>query len=178
MFYKLFQLTENTYVAYTGVVLTPESNQFLLNKFKGLIPDGWKTYAHHMTINMKSAVEGPAINLIGLKATLKVIAYSKNEKTLAVEVKTDVPSNNKIKHITIATSPEGKPGDSNDLTDWIRIPEFTLHGTVEEVEGIGEPPKSKVFVPPTPPSPDTPEEFIKFLKHKPLNIIPIKEDYD
>ena len=174
MFYKMFSLIENSYVAYTAVVLEPESSQFLLDKFRDLVPEGWKKYAHHMTINMKTINDGPANGLLGYKTTLKVVSYAKNDKVLAVEVQTDVPSENKIKHVTIATSPTGKPGESNDLTDWIRLQEvIILHGTVEEVQGVGEAPKPKLLAPPTPPSPDTPEEFIKFLKAKPLNIIKI-----
>ena len=171
MFYKLFNITENTYISYTGVVLTPESHRLLLSKFEGIIPEDWKKYAHHMTINMSDASEGPAKNLIGEKAILKVIAYAMDEKALAVEIRTDIPSHNRVKHVTVATSPIGKPGDSNDLLNWKRIPEFSIEGIIQEVEAIGEAPKPKLIAPPTPPSPDTPEEFVKFLKHKPINVI-------
>ena len=170
----MFSLIENSYVAYTAIVLDPESSQILLDKFRDLIPEGWKKYAHHMTINMKTASDGPANGLLGFKPTMKVVGYAKNDRVLAAEVQTDIPSENRMKHITIATAPEAKPGESNDLTDWIRLQEvIILHGTVEEVQGVGEAPKPKLLAPPTPPSPDTPEEFIKFLKAKPLNIIKI-----
>ena len=73
MFYKMFSLIENSYVAYTAIVLDPESSQILLDKFRDLIPEGWKKYAHHMTINMKTASDGPANGLLGFKPTMKVV---------------------------------------------------------------------------------------------------------
>lgn len=173
MFYKLFNITENKYISYTAVVLTRESSDLLIKKFSNITPENWTIHAHHMTINMKEASEGPAAHFVGEKVQLNVISYAINDKALAVGVETNVPSNNKIKHVTIATSPIGKPGDSNDLTEWKPLPQFSIEGIVEEVESEGEAPKPKVFVPPTPPSPDTPEEFIKFLKHKPINVIRI-----
>ncbi|MFN9902333.1 MAG: hypothetical protein ACK55Z_26845, partial [bacterium] len=37
-------------ISYSAVVLDHDSSELLLDKFRGEIPDGWKKYAHHMTI--------------------------------------------------------------------------------------------------------------------------------
>ena len=172
MFYQLFKILETQkYISYTAIILLPEARILLLKKLNEIIPVPWEIHCDHMTINMGEASEGPAVEFLGKKVSLKAVAYAISEKALAVEVETEVPSKNKIKHITIATSATGRPGDSNDLTNWKHIPEFFLYGTVEEVEIEGEAPKPKVFVPPTPPSPDSPEDFVKFLKNKPLKVI-------
>ena len=98
-------------ISYSAVVLDHESSELLLNKFNGEIPDGWKKYAHHMTIALGKAIEDE--NLLGSSQTLIVTQIGKSDMVIAVRVE-GFPSKNKIPHITLAVNPEGgKPFMSN-----------------------------------------------------------------
>jgi hypothetical protein len=57
---------------------------------------------------------------------------AQDDKNIAIGVKTDIPSRNKIKHITIAVnrSAGGKPALSNILKDWNPIPPIYLSGQI------------------------------------------------
>ncbi len=127
--------------AYTAVVLHPAETQKLLQHFQDLIPDNWQKIAHHMTINLGAACIGPAQHLVGKDVELNVTTVAFDDRVVAcgVEAKTDdgfnVPSNNKVKHITLAVNRAlgGKPVQSNDLTDWMPADPLKLIGRVEEV---------------------------------------------
>tara|TARA_Y100000034_G_scaffold27893_1_gene33515 strand:- start:421 stop:786 length:366 start_codon:yes stop_codon:yes gene_type:complete len=118
---------------YTALVLDDESHEKLLIKVKS--PEGWTTFAHHMTINMGGCDKGPAVGRLDETATLKVVAFAQDERVMAVRVETDIPSKNEIKHITIAVNVEagGKPFHSNKLTNWtdLQLP-FNLTGVIQE----------------------------------------------
>jgi acyl-CoA synthetase (AMP-forming)/AMP-acid ligase II len=165
MFFKLFE-TMNRYVAYTGIVLPPDQQQILLQKFQKIIPQGWKPIAHHMTINLKTADQGPAAALLGKNVTLTVNGYGLSEAALAAAVETEIPSKNAIKHITIATAPDGRASQSNEIEKWIPIHPFTITGRIEEVEEIGEAPQPKVIKPQAEAAPDNPKDFVNYLKRK------------
>lgn len=49
---------------------------------------------------------------------IEIISIGYSDKALAVGVKTVCPSANKIKHITLCTFGNGKPVDSNYITNW------------------------------------------------------------
>ena len=55
-----------------------------------------------------------------------------SEKAVAVQVDTDAPSTNTIKHITLAVdlSNGGKPVDSNYIKEWVSIDPIVLFGNV------------------------------------------------
>ena len=118
---------------YTGVVLDNESRK----KLKGIfpIPLDWCVKAHHMTINMGAAKDGPAADLIGQTVELKVVSVAQDDLVLAVGVECTTPSNNKQKHITLAVNEiiGGKAVMSNNLTEWKNIKPFTLKGQVLEI---------------------------------------------
>ena len=119
---------------YFGVFLDDESRERLLSKFD--IPEGWREYADHMTIvfNNKSEEAEKFAEMcmasLGEPVTLTVTHVGITDKTLAVRV-TGCKSNNKTPHITVSVSPIGKPVDSNNITNWEKIDEFTVSGTVE-----------------------------------------------
>lgn len=118
---------------YTALVLHETDQQLLLEHFRPLIPLEWKHYAHHMTINMGSAENGPAAHLIGQECEVVVRTLGVDEKVIAVGVESDVPSHNAVKHITVAVnvSMGGKPRHSNDLVHWTPLPEaLVLKGKV------------------------------------------------
>jgi len=121
-------------ISYSAVVLDYESSESLLNKFNGEIPDGWKKYAHHMTIALGKAVEDE--NLLGSTQTLIVTQIGKSDMVMAVRVE-GFPSKNKIPHITLAVNPEGgKPFMSNKIEEWKDIEPFEITGEVRNIYNI------------------------------------------
>jgi hypothetical protein len=118
-------------ISYSAVVLDHESSELLLNTFKGEIPDGWKKYAHHMTIALGKAVEDE--NLLGSVQTLIVTQIGKSDMAVAVRVE-GFPSKNKIPHVTLAVNPEGgKPFMSNKIEEWKDIEPFEITGEVRNI---------------------------------------------
>jgi len=123
-------------VSYTAFVL--EDNSKLLE----YVPEGWKTYAHHMTIipppEMKRRLPSRWLDYSGC---LKVVGVAQNEQVVTARVSLgDLPIPMKIKglpHITIATNPEtgGQPVMSNNFMeeDFQPIDVFEVCGQVEEV---------------------------------------------
>ena len=121
-------------ISYSAVVLDHESSELLLNKFNGEIPDGWKKYAHHMTIALGKAIEDE--NLLGSSQTLTVTQIGKSDMVIAVRVE-GFPSKNKIPHVTLAVNPEGgKPFMSNKIEEWKDIEPFEITGEVRNIYNI------------------------------------------
>lgn len=123
-------------MSYTALVLDKESQSKLVAALVTSIPDEWYIIAHHMTCNIGGPDAGPAHQYLGKTCELTVVSAAANSKVFAVGVESEVPSNNKHKHITIAVNVRqgGKPKMSNDLTDWVTLdPPLGLTGTVKEV---------------------------------------------
>lgn len=122
-------------VAYTAVILNETSRQKLLNAFRDKLPAGWNVIAHHMTVNMGSADKGPAHEMLGKEVMLFAETFASDNFVIAVGVKTEVPSINAVKHITLAvnTAAGGKPVMSNKLINWEHVSPIVLKGVVEEV---------------------------------------------
>jgi hypothetical protein len=124
-------LEENYKVSYSAVVLDKQSKDIILKTVS--IPNGWKIFAHHMTISLGNLPE-QFKDLLGKKQKLRVTKLGKSDKAIALGVDSEL-SLNKIPHITVAinTSIGAKPKDSNEITDWEDIEPFELVGHVEEV---------------------------------------------
>jgi len=120
---------------YTAIVLDELSKSTLINKMSNIIPDDWEIVCHHMTINLGRALDGPAIEFLGKAVHLVATKVARDDKVIAVAVESDVPSKNRVKHITVAVNRlgGGKPKDSNLLQDWLPMPPVQLSGTVAEV---------------------------------------------
>jgi hypothetical protein len=107
---------------YYGAFLYPESHYELLNHFRSSIPEDWKTFAHHMTLlfgkNKNPEVEEFIKNNMGKDVILQVGRLGISDDAIAVDIYSDVPSDNKIPHITLAVPPGGKPVNSNKITEW------------------------------------------------------------
>ena len=105
---------------YTAIVLDAKSHAKLAEVMRPHIPDGWDMICHHMTINMGRCEDGPANGKLDDTFTLKAISLAKDDKVIAVGVSTDCPSDNDIKHITVAVNRRGggKPFHSNNLEIW------------------------------------------------------------
>jgi 2'-5' RNA ligase len=125
-------LRENTEkVLYSAVVLDEQSHNLLLNAFKDVIPQDWKTFAHHMTIAFGKGVENPED--LGKKITLKVTELGISEMAIAARVE-GYPSANAIPHITLAINPNGgKPIMSNQIKDWQPIQPKNISGVVTNI---------------------------------------------
>lgn len=124
---------------YTAVVLNEKSQKRLMRTFAPQIPQGWKTYGHHMTVNMGLITKGPleSEDWLGYVAELEVTHVGMSDMAMAVAVQTDIPSVNNVKHVTIAVNTEegGKPKMSNDIQQWEDVvPHIDLYGSVQEVK--------------------------------------------
>lgn len=118
-------------VLFSAVVLDQASKNKLLEFVGNKIPQGWRVYAHHMTINM-----GPLKDKtdVGKNVVITAIGLGLSDKAMAIKVE-GYPSKNAIPHVTVAVNPDGgKPVMSNDITKWQDIKQFNLMGTVTEIK--------------------------------------------
>jgi hypothetical protein len=134
------QLNENkgNGISYSAVVLDDKSHTKLVDVFANSIPDGWKTIAHHMTLNM-GTIDPQFVDDLGKTVKLTVTDFGIDDYVLAVGVKGYSTTNNKP-HVTIAvnTKKGGKPVMSNKLTNWRPIQfGFELDGVVSEIAKSG-----------------------------------------
>jgi len=119
-------------VLYSAVVLDNASKSILLEKIGYKIPQGWKIFAHHMTINMGELKDKTDL---GKEVSIIVNRVGLSDMALAVEV-SGYPSKNTIPHITVAVnqSKNAKPVMSNEITKWNPVKPFRLMGVVTEVK--------------------------------------------
>lgn len=121
-------------VAYTAVVLDEKSHSLLVENLRSSIPQDWKIYAHHMTMNL-GEIKPEFERYLGATVKLKVKSVGIGEKVIAVGVE-GFPTVNKIPHVTIAVDVNngGKPAMSNQISNWQPIQfGFELTGKVTEV---------------------------------------------
>ena len=121
-------------VLYSAVVLDKDSQNKLLNSFK--IPEGWQSYAYHMTIVFGKGLEDKSE--IGKKVELTATELGISDMAMAVKVE-GYPSANEIPHITIAVNVNegGKPYDSNKINNWGKLDlgyTLKLYGKVTEIK--------------------------------------------
>lgn len=130
-------------ILYFAVVLDDESYRRLLKEAEEInLPTDWRPryICHHMTIAFKTQFNNTelinwCVEHVGEDFSLSVLNLGISEKSMAVMVGTEVPSSNKIKHITLAvnTNTGGKPVDSNFITDWEKFKPMTLRGTITAI---------------------------------------------
>ena len=108
---------------YTALKLDELSHNKLKDELASRIPEGWKVFCHHMTINLGDASVGPAADMVGETMNLTATELGMDDKVMAVKVVSSCPSNNSIKHVTVAVNfaGGGKPKDSNDLKNWVPL---------------------------------------------------------
>ena len=118
-------------VLYSAVVLDRASKTFLLDFVDDLIPEDWKVFAHHMTINLGELKDKTDV---GKEVTLTVTDVGMSDMAMAVKV-TGYQTKNEIPHITIAVNPDGgKPAMSNQITNWRPVKKVMLNGVVTEIK--------------------------------------------
>ena len=129
-------------VSYTGVVLKDaisengmvSNSSKLMSVFK--IPEGWTPVANHMTINRGSAKTNYE-DMIGEEVELKITSAGWDNNAIAVKVDTDISTESKFPHITIAVNECASPVMSNEITNWKDIKPITLRGVIKEVKTNG-----------------------------------------
>ena len=122
---------------YSAVVLDEVSRKQLLSFVKDfvLIPSEWKIINHHMTIGFKKPVPDELKDYIGKNIDLRVKEIGVSDDAIAVKVE-GFFTYNEIPHITIAIPKNGKPSNSNLITNWMSIPndrEIIVSGVVAEI---------------------------------------------
>ena len=117
-------------IAYSAIVLDETSREKLLALD---IPDGWKPYAHHMTIRMGSLKEDSQYT-VGETVNLNMTGVGMDEKAMAVKVDGAREDGKSFPHISVAGSPNSKPFNSNQIPqENFEDLSGTLTGTVKEV---------------------------------------------
>ncbi len=118
-------------VLYSCVLLDNQSKSTLLSMVGDKIPEGWKVFAHHMTINMGELKDKAEL---GKEVILTVEELGLSDMAMAVKV-SGYQTKNEIPHITVAVNPEGgKPVMSNQITKWQPIKTFIVKGVVTEIK--------------------------------------------
>jgi len=120
-------------INYSGIILDNKSHNNLVALLHEHFTDveDWIIYAHHMTI-----VLGPLpMKLRGLvgqdfNVTVTDIGHTKDVVAVKVDTHFDMYQ---TPHITIATSPSGKPVMSNTINNWSSITPFNVTGILEEI---------------------------------------------
>ena len=124
-------------VKYTAVVLDNKSRSALLARLGNMIPEGWETIAHHMTMNT-GPIAPEYVKFLGMTIVMEAIEFCMDDKVMAVGVEVDkYLTKNAKPHVTIAVNRAegGKPMMSNQLCEWQKLSEpLILTGKVTEVE--------------------------------------------
>jgi len=116
---------------FSAVILKPKSQKRLIKAFESYAPEGWRYYAHHMTIVFNETLPIPEDLEKNVELTVTHIGFSL--KAIAFKV-SGYPSKNKIPHITLAVARDSKPYLSNMIEDWYSIEPVKVNGVVAETK--------------------------------------------
>lgn len=110
---------------YYGVFLLDSEKKRLKELFWDILSfrylEGWKIYCDHCTILHKTHENQDIRKYLDLicghpiKFYITGVGVSDN----AIAALVDLPSENKVSHVTLAVAPGHKPMESNDIEDWI-----------------------------------------------------------
>ena len=115
-------------ISYSAIVLNIQSR----NKLLPLVPEGWKPYAHHMTIRMGALKEDTQYE-VGQEVTMNMTAIGRDDRVMAVKVDAKREDTKGFPHITVAVNPDGgKPFHSNQIKDFEKF-SGSLSGVVKEI---------------------------------------------
>ena len=111
---------------YWCLTLSEETKNKLLKIAKtfDLIPEGWNIYADHITLIHSSSKNFDSAskllsNFTGHAVKFSILGIGISDGVVAFEV--DTRTENRVPHITIATSPSTKPVASNTIEIWNRL---------------------------------------------------------
>ena len=109
---------------YIGVFLDEETKKQLKTLTKKVLDDNWKLYCHHMTIAFNDG-SNKALSLyniykeyFGTKTEITATHIGVSKDAIAVKVDFKGQTMNKTPHVTLATPIDGKPVNSNYITEW------------------------------------------------------------
>lgn len=122
---------------YFGIFISEDSKKINLTALfenEVEIPEGWKEFNHHMTVAFNNKT--PEVQKLydmykpyfGKTIRLIIDGIGVSDEAIAVRVNFTKPIANKIPHITIATPPNGKPVNSNKITEWYDIKPYEIKG--------------------------------------------------
>ena len=120
---------------YYGVFLDDKSQSIINREFRDLIPSDWKKYADHITVqyndySQDAISKGRALSSeLGHEYSAQIVAVGKTDTAIALKVE-GIETANKIAHITLAVSPEGRPVDSNKITEWNPVGPIEINGAL------------------------------------------------
>ncbi len=114
---------------YIGLFLNEEQREQLKETFFHLIPLESKLYLDHCTILHKNQIENPksqeiidyVLSSFSKEEEVKITHIGMSYKTMAFKVEINVPCANDTPHITICTINDGRPVDSNYITNWNKL---------------------------------------------------------
>ena len=126
---------------YYGVFFDDKTQTDLLNFAKQFVSinENWKVFCNHMTIiyndksKEKEEMAQALDKFIGNKQNLVIDGIGVSDRAIALSVK-DYVTQNKHSHVTIATAPDAKPVESNNITNWYKTKEtLPIMGTLDVV---------------------------------------------
>lgn len=109
---------------YCGVFLDKESKSRLEKIATKLVDNDWKLYCHHMTIAFNNGSEKSIElyefykNYFGARTEIIATHIGISDDAVAVKVQFNGDTLNKTPHVTLATPINGKPVNSNYITNW------------------------------------------------------------
>jgi len=116
------------------VVLDDTSKNKLLTAIGHQIPEGWKIYAHHMTVNYGKGLPENLKGDLGNSVSIRATEIGISDMAIAVKVE-GYHSDNDLPHVTVAVNVNagGKPVMSNQITNWEKLDSYiNLSGVVTE----------------------------------------------
>lgn len=127
--------TNNAKWIYDAVFLDEESVKILENVAKDVmhnIPEDWKKYLHHMTLcfnngsEYSDALHNYYLKSHGQKVYLSISQIGWSDKAIAFRVNYAGEIANRIPHITAYVAPNGKPVESNNITNWMNLYAYSV----------------------------------------------------
>lgn len=128
---------ENNWI-YFGIFFDDAEKKTLIERAKemGIIPQGWTIYCDHMTIvfNDRSGKQNVSHleESLGKREILTISKIGISNRAIAFGV--EFLTSNRQAHITISIIPGGKPVESNNIQNWIKLnTQFSIEGRLDVV---------------------------------------------
>jgi hypothetical protein len=131
-------------ISYTGIVLVEEDRDALLvaaGHRENENMNGWLEVAHHVTLNLGPAKKPEIQAALGAVVEIMVVAFGSlfvedgvGIAAVRVALPEHLPFDNAVPHITVAHHTAMKAKQSNDIQEWVPLPEpLVVRGMVQEV---------------------------------------------
>lgn len=129
-------ISETKKISYSAIVLDDNQQKTLKSWFYDNYYNDeyseWKYIGHHSTINL-GELPPEFKEHLNKQVKLKIIEIGFSEKAIAVKVEENIYRKRENPHITLMTSKNGKPFDSNNITNWTKVKPFTVTGKIKEL---------------------------------------------